>query len=106
MFKNNTFREYAFMRVYICPVSNQESSHILQDLNSCKLYGLELLYPRVITDEAAKPLYNVTDTINALHRAIAGLQLSSICNKTDLLLHNNNKFDNVNKKKGFNTTTF
>ena len=87
------------MQVYSCLLSNQESSHILQDLNSCKLYGPELLYPRVPTDEAAKPIYNVTDTINILHWAIAGLQLSSICNKTDLLLHNNNKFDNVKKKK-------
>ena len=66
MFKNNTFREYAFMQVDRCPVSNQQSSHILQDLSSCKLYGPELLNPRVITDEAAKPIYNVTDTITTL----------------------------------------
>lgn len=59
---------------------------------------MELLYRRRPTEEATKPTFNATDTINAQ------IQLSSICDKTDLFLHKNNKFDNVKNKKGFNTT--
>ena len=38
-------------------------------------------------------------------RYITGLYLSSVCNKTALLYHENNKFD-VAKKKTFNQTAF
>ena len=41
---------------------------------------------------------------NALHCAITGLYLSSICNKVALLIHENNKFDRKEKLRTIRLT--
>ena len=41
------------------------------------------------------PLMTPLRQMKALHCVITGLYLSSICNKTALLFHENNKFDTV-----------
>ena len=63
----------------------RKAPYILQGYNSCKLFGA-FLHPGLPTDVATKSIYDDTDTTDsALHRAIAGLYLSSICDKTTLL---------------------
>ena len=61
----------------------------------CGALTLQAAYLRADTNRF---MTTPTQEINALHCANAGLCLSSICNKTALLFHENNKFDIVKKK--------
>ena len=55
----------------------------------CLANFMELLHPRLPTDEATKSIFADTAAADALHCSISGSFLSSICNKTAVLFIEN-----------------
>ena len=58
---------------------------------------MELLQPRPPSDEATRSIY-VDIYLGTKDKWPTGLHFSSICNKTALLFHENNKFNIVKEK--------